>query len=236
MKVTHILKAIGFDLGNTLLSYGNTPLSWQSRYKEALNLVANNCGLRINKELLSEGERILTKYNTRLNEREEEVTADRIFGELLDQWGLPKQRYLKIAKETFFEYFQKDSVLYDDVVPVFRHLQKQGVKIGILTDMPYGMDKEFLEHDLQPISGYVDSVLTSVEVGFRKPNVQGYMDLSRRLGTEPLEMAYIGDEEKDIIGSNNAGMYSIFIDRNDLCAKYGQKRSIKRLTELMDIE
>ncbi len=235
MKVTHIVKAIGFDLGNTLLSYGNTPLSWQSRYKEALNLVANNCGLMINKELLSEGERILTKYNTRLNEREEEVTADRIFGELLGQWGLPKQRYLKCAKETFFEYFQKDSVLYDDVMPIFSRLKNNGVKIGILTDMPYGMDKEFLERDLQPISGYVDSLLTSVEIGLRKPNVQGYLELAGQLGTEPRDMAYVGDEEKDIIGSNNAGMYSIFIDRNDSCAKFGQKRSIKKLTELVDI-
>ena len=131
---------------------------------------------------------------------------------------------------------RKILILYDDVLPVFSHFKNHGVKIGILTDMPYGMDKEFLEHDLRPISGYVDSVLTSVEVGFRKPNVQGYLELARRLGAEPQEMAYIGDEEKDIIGSNSSGMYSIFIDRNDSFAKYGQKRSIKRLTDLMDIQ
>jgi hypothetical protein len=33
------MKAIGFDLGNTLISYENFPLNWQSFYADALRKV-----------------------------------------------------------------------------------------------------------------------------------------------------------------------------------------------------
>lgn len=37
-------RAIGFDLGDTLLAYRGVPLNWASLYDEALRAVAVRCG------------------------------------------------------------------------------------------------------------------------------------------------------------------------------------------------
>ena len=57
----------------------------------------------------------------------------------------------------------------------------------MLTDVPYGMDREFVLEDCRPIIDHIDVLLTSVDVGYRKPHVEGYMKLSALLGVSPSE-------------------------------------------------
>lgn len=38
-------------------------------------------------------------------------------------------------------------------------------------------------------------------------------------------MIYVGDEEKDIIGANSLGIYSILINRTNNTIEYGQKKT-----------
>lgn len=49
------------------------------------------------------------------------------------------------------------------------------------------------------------------------------------------EMAFVGDEEKDIICANHAGAYSILINRSDQIKNYGQQKEIHLLNELLDM-
>jgi len=72
-------------------------------------------------------------------------------------------------------------------------------------------------------------------VGYRKPNAQGFKELSKKLGVSESEMMFIGDESKDIIGANNTGMLSVLINRENEEVNYGQKNTIKTLAELLDI-
>lgn len=104
-----------------------------------------------------------------------------------------------------------------------KDLKENGIKIGILTDVPYGMDKNFVLSDIERFKEYVDVILTSVEVGYRKPNKQGFIKLSNELDVNPNELTYVGDEQKDIIGANNIGIHSILINRGNDYIDYGQK-------------
>ena len=45
----------------------------------------------------------------------------------------------------------------------------------------------------------------------------------------------MGDEEKDIICANNAGAYSVLINRDTIDKNYGQKQEIASLAELLAI-
>lgn len=95
------MKAIGFDLGSTLIDYENIPLSWKKLYREALVTVLNKCNYNIEEDKIDIGEKILLKYNTRINYREIEVSSNIIFSEILEKWSLDKEIYLTISKETF---------------------------------------------------------------------------------------------------------------------------------------
>jgi len=229
------MKAVGFDLGRTLVGSGGVPLSWKSHYKTALSDAIIKCGYNIDCNKLAIGDEILSKYNTRINYRETEASADIIFSEILNGWQLDVQQYIGILKESFFGYFQQQVKVYEDTVSTLKHLKGLGVKIGILTDVPYGMDKHYVLKDIKEFKEYVDVVLSSVDVGFRKPNNQGFINLSYNLGVNPKDMIYVGDEEKDIIGANNSGMYSVLINRTSEDIFYGQKKTIRSLGELLEI-
>jgi putative hydrolase of the HAD superfamily len=204
-------------------------------YKEALKDVLISCDCIPNNNMIGIGEEILSKYNTRMNYREVEVSSNQIFSEMLEVWNLNKDSYLNKIKKAFYSYFQRTSHLYDDTVITLENLKKQGVRIGILTDVPYGMDRDYVLNDIEAFKGYIDVLLTSVDVGFRKPNKQGYSDLLNNLDVAANEMVFVGDEQKDILGANSMGIYSVLINRTSTIKEYGQRKMISSLKELMAI-
>jgi putative hydrolase of the HAD superfamily len=72
------IKAVAFDFGNTLVSSG-LPLNWQEFYHTALLAELRDMGVSIDPDKIRIGERVLLKYNTRVNNREYEVSANTIF-------------------------------------------------------------------------------------------------------------------------------------------------------------
>jgi putative hydrolase of the HAD superfamily len=227
------MKAIGFDLGRTLIFYENVPLNWKSLYKEALSSTLLKCGCEETIDSIAVGEEILSKYNTRINYREIEISSDVIFSEIIGKWKLSKEILLPVFKKNFFSFFQRNVLLFPDTIALLQTLKEMGIKTGILTDVPYGMDREFVLSDVEPFKELIDVLLTSVDVGHRKPNVQGYIKLADKLGVKPEDMIYVGDEPKDILGATNAGMYSVLIERGSSNLDLGQKKKIKELSELI---
>jgi putative hydrolase of the HAD superfamily len=228
-------QAIGFDLGETLIHYQGVSLNWQSLYQDALRHVAKSCAYQESKETLAQATAILSRYNTRLYPRTSEVSADQIFGEILRAWGISNRRSLNEAKQAFFSFFQMNLIPYHDTLPLLQTLRAKGVKVGVLTDVPYGMDRVYAERDLQSFADYTDVFLTSVEVGYRKPALPGYLGLAKRLAVQPELMAFVGNEEKDIVGANHAGIFSILLDREQKNQSYGEQWRISSLAEIQTL-
>lgn len=89
--------------------------------------------------------------------------------------------------------------------------------------MAYGMDNAFSLEDIAVLSDFIDIAITSVDVGYRKPNSAGYLKLLDSLGVYSDEMIFVGDEEKDIIGAKKAGIVSVLINRSK------EKRTLDRM-------
>jgi putative hydrolase of the HAD superfamily len=229
------MKAIAFDLGNTLLS-SQVPLNWQVFYKEAFTHMIKKTNLQINLTVINKGEKILSKYNTRLNPREYEVDSNTIFTEILREWGLNEDKMLiKEAVNSFSSFFQGKSTPYPDTIPVLEEIKRRGFKVGVLTNVAYGLGRDFSEPDLVLIKEYIDVLLTSTEVGFRKPNARGYQELAKRLGTDLAGCMFVGDEEVDIVGANKVGMISVLIDRSEHNRVFGQAYTVKDLTGILKL-
>jgi putative hydrolase of the HAD superfamily len=131
----------------------------------------------------------------------------------------------------FFSYFLQNNRPFSDTEEVLNDIRKSGIKIGILSDVPYGR-KGFIEEDIKPIKKYMDIILSSIDVGYRKPNITGYKKLLNELKTETEETIYVGNEEKDIMGANNAGIISVLINRTNEIINYGEKYQFKNLKEM----
>lgn len=228
-----MFKAVIFDIGQTLVKYKN-PLNWSKLYRPAFQYVADQCGYHFSEEQYLHAGNVLTRYNTRINPREQEVSADQIFREIIDGIGV-SEKDIEQVKNHFFSYFRQDTSLYPEVEETLTKLVDRGIVIGTLSDVAYGMDNEYALEDIASIRKYIDYPFTSNDVGYRKPSTKGLEMLAAKIQIDISEMIFVGDEEKDIICANNAGAYSVLINRDNIEKSYGQKKAIQSLIELLGI-
>jgi putative hydrolase of the HAD superfamily len=229
----NMIKAVIFDIGHTLVHYKN-PLNWKSLYEPALKNVARLCDYQLTEKNYADAISILCEYNTRINPREKEVSADLIWNRILNSWGKEISDLL-ICKEAFYSFFRNDCFVYADVFEFLVYLRARNIKTATLSDVPYGMENKYALEDIASIIEYIDLPYTSNDIGYRKPNVKGLQTIAQELEVLVQEVMYIGDEEKDIICANNAGVVSVLIDREAKGLEYGQHYSVKDLNELKAI-
>lgn len=228
-----MIKGIGFDIGGTLVNY-NKPLNWSASYKDAINFMCKRNNLLFNEERFLKAKEVLEKYNTRMNPREKEVTSDVLFGEIFEKWEEDKEKIYD-AKKSFYTYFQREAILYDDVIELLEFCKENNIKCAVYTDVAYGMDDEFSLNDIKEIENYIDLELTSRNVGYRKPNPKGFKAMAEKWNFNPEEIMYIGDEEKDITGAKAIGMKTALINREQSEKRFGQDYTIATLKEVTQI-
>lgn len=137
------------------------------------------------------------------------------------------------VKKHFYAYFKQDVHVYPEVEETLRGLSEKGILLGTLSDVAYGMDNVYALEDISAVIRYIDYPCTSNDIGYRKPREDGLQFLAEKMKITAGEMAFVGDEEKDILCAVNAGAYSILINRSGSVRNYGQDKEIRTLDELL---
>ena len=228
------LKLVVFDLGETLINYKDVPLNWSAHYNNALQLACKVCNIAYNENTLAEACQILLKYNTRINPRIKEVSANVIFNEIISLFNIPETS-LELFVEIFFEYFQREAEPEETSVELLCYLKKKNIKTAVLTDVPYGMPKYLVEKDLSALRPYIDLLVTSVDIGLRKPMPKGLEFILNHFKISPDETIFIGNEKKDIETANSMNIYSVLLSLEKNPPQWKQRKSIKELIELKSL-
>jgi putative hydrolase of the HAD superfamily len=121
---------------------------------------------------------------------------DRAFGELWDHFGRP------------------DSWRpYPDAGPALRALAQQGIAVCIGSNFD-GRLRGVVE-GLSELKPWVNSLVISSEVGFRKPHPQFFYVACLHLGLPPSRVLCVGDDmENDVRGAVRAGLSGLLLDRS----------------------
>ena len=225
------MKAIVFDIGQTL-TYYPVPLNWSKLYRPAFGSVAEKLGIQFTEEEYTHFGEVLTKYNTRINPRDKEYSSDTIFTEILENTTVDKSLMQDIKRE-FYSYFRLDTNVYPEAEDALMKIKEMGILTATLSDVPYGMDNELALGDIGPLIKYIDLPYTSNDTGYRKPCKEGLLMIAYKLGIDPSEMAFVGDESKDMECARNAGVKAILINRTDEKKDFGQDIVISDLNELI---
>ncbi len=229
-----MIKLVIFDLGETLIFYKDLSLDWSAHYENAVKTAAENSSLQLSSSQLYEASKILLKYNTRINPRINEIPAEIIFNEILNALDINKY-FLTSFIESFFKYFQRKAVPEETVAELLSFLKAKNITTAILTDVPYGMPKYLVMKDLGSLADKIDFVLTSSEVGFRKPSVTGINFLLSKFNCNAKETIMVGNEKKDIKTANTAGVFSILISKEKSVQTFGQAKTINKLSEIKNL-
>ncbi|MGC8960822.1 MAG: HAD family hydrolase [Candidatus Bathyarchaeia archaeon] len=105
--------------------------------------------------------------------------------------------------------------LFPDAVPCLEYALSAGFKLGLVSNARSDWAvKEILKR--LRLDRYFGVVVTSAQVGLRKPAPEPFVKALEALNEEPGEAAFIGDTfSADIVGAKRIGMRAIYLNRND---------------------
>jgi HAD superfamily hydrolase (TIGR01549 family) len=95
------------------------------------------------------------------------------------------------------------------------YLKEKGYILGIITDTAMSFSKKlnwFEEHGFGRIW---DAVISSKEIGVRKPSPEMYLLAVEQTGVSPAEAAFIGHRKTELDGARAVGLKTIAFNYED---------------------
>ena len=237
------IRAILFDLGNTLMHAVAPPEMWPEvirRGNEAL--MEHLCSQGILEgcnTFVPEFNQRLRQYYAERDKKMLETSTFLVLKEMLAEKGYPdiSDRIIRDSLDAHYAYTQKNWILEKDTLHCLDTLQQANYKLGIISNAGDDRDVQQLVEKFNIVS-YFEIVLTSAACGYRKPHQRIFELALEYFNVKPEEVAMVGDTlEADIQGANQMGIYSVWITRRATIPVNGElpfqpQATIKTLAEL----
>lgn len=204
------IKAIGFDLFNTLLTVEPKALEDGA---ERLIVSLTTSGIAVKKDSFKDAYResaLRFMHETRADGRE---THNRfwISAALMSQGYHvePDDPRIAAAVNAYFSAFMGSCHLIPGTIDMLTAL-KGSYRLGLLSNFTHPPAIREIIHSLG-LTPRFDPVLISGELGYRKPHPLVFQQLVRELGVTQDGILYVGDDpEADIMGAKQAGIRPVW--------------------------
>lgn len=108
-------------------------------------------------------------------------------------------------------------LLHKDMIPLFVGVEEELAKLkkmGVLQGIMSAKRRTSLDItlNLKGYSDFFDLLVTKEDTEKHKPDPEPYLYCAKKLGIKPSEMIYVGDAKGDILGAQNAGVDSVFVE------------------------
>lgn len=213
-----MIKAVTFDLGNTLLRQDN--LDWKKLEKagflnhinifEKQNLVHPTLSEWSGRyyEIAAGFEKISEKFHV-------EIPAERIFHIMHQHFRIPAVISTSMLLSTFFIPLMNARLLMDRAQDVLQELQDRKIRCGVISNtiVPGGLGREIL--DRLGILEYFEFTLYSSDCIFSKPHPLMFTTAVGRLQLKPSQILHVGDQiERDVAGARSAGIRTAWLNHD----------------------
>lgn len=123
---------------------------------------------------------------------------------------------------------------YPNAYSVIRYLSEK-YKLSMITNGP--SDLQWGKINRLEFANLFEEIIISGDLGYHKPNVKIFQEMTQRAGADVSEIVYIGNNYlKDVVGANQAGWKTVWVNRKD--EKEGKiipTWTIRNLSELIKI-
>ncbi|MCG6962534.1 MAG: HAD family hydrolase [Acidobacteria bacterium] len=205
-------QAVFFDLYGTLLVYGDMAAAW-SDWLDGLFHRLRSCGLALDPdEFAARCDGLFARPEPPV--RSDGMTVyERRLSALCSEIGLGLTLpQVRDAVDASVHAWQKHVTLDAEAIPVLSTV-RDSFPLALVSnfDHPPHVHRVLRETGLRD---YLDTVVISGEVGFKKPDPRIFSIALERLGLRPDRVIYIGDAPEDVHGSTLAGLVPVRLDRN----------------------
>lgn len=206
--------AVLLDLGDTLVGYFRRP--WANAVV-AESLDAAEAALRAAGEALSDREAARARFLANREAPDWRVRPLEL--RLAGAYGLDRpvdDPVLAAACRAFLGPVFARAELFPDSVPTLRALKAAGVKLAIVSNMPWGCPREPWAEEIarHGLAEHLDAFVTCRDVGWRKPVKAIFDRAAAAVGVPPARCLFVGDEPVwDVQGARDAGMGAVLVAR-----------------------
>ena len=206
-----MITTVLFDLGGTLHSVIRKPDS-MLRFCERLIRRLGDYGIVLDTtpEQLSVSLHENAESYKHLSEQiQRELPAVRIWNEhYLKEFRIGEERLAPIAEELSFlyDYDRLTLMRKPRLKETIETLHAMGIRMGIISNI---ISTSLVPHMLNEygIAQYMECIVMSSEVGYRKPDPRIFAVALERMGVTAAETGYVGDTiSRDVLGSRNANL------------------------------
>jgi putative hydrolase of the HAD superfamily len=208
-KIMNKIKAIGFDLFNTLIIA--KPHILDEAMRRLINSLRKSGVLLDNEQFKKNYQKAALTFVTKAQKDGRETHNRFWICAALQSQGydiLPDDARIAIAVEAYFSAFFLHCSLVPDTKELLSTLRNV-YRLGLLTNFTHGpAAREII--DTLGLSPFFDVVLISGELGYRKPHPFVFHQLIEHLGVEKGQILYVGDDpQPDISGAQKAGLQPV---------------------------
>lgn len=215
------IKGIYFDLGYTLIGYGNR--KWRLIDYEGQKLAYDdlidrkydlpdfqtfNQRLEILKEQCRPADREALR-EWKANDAPEKLLADLNIENPVEN----SRRFIELTYSVARKYMS----VCEGGKRTLRELKHRGYKIGVISNTLYSrdlLDTDLLVLGLDP---FIEYRIYSSEIGYRKPHPIIFQAAVDTMLLQPQEIIYVGDRLRvDMLGAGKAGLQPVLLLREDM--------------------
>jgi HAD superfamily hydrolase (TIGR01662 family) len=137
------------------------------------------------------------------------LTFFSVLGGVLARGGQHGQAFelLRVEPPEWPGYGRDD--FYPDAIPCLVELRRRGYRVGVAGNQPQSCEQFLRDAGLE-----VDCIGSSAGWGVRKPSPEFFTRVAAEAGSDPGEIAYVGDRvDFDVVPARAAGMVAVHIRR-----------------------
>jgi len=134
---------------------------------------------------------------------------------LLNELGLEGDHdALDVYTKAIEAWFSRPGVMrpYAEVVDVLTSLQKQGFRMGIVSNWSWNLKDRVAQVELD---AFFEVIWASAYAGCNKPHPDIFRQALARMGASHERILYVGDSyDHDVVGARNADLDAVLLDRD----------------------
>jgi FMN phosphatase YigB (HAD superfamily) len=228
-----LIRAVLFDLGNTLVSYYQP-----SDFMPVLRRSLDACLLALGRNpLQGEAQTTLIHQALELNQERADLAVWALEERLrvLFNGFTPDEAMIERLCSAFLEPIFSTAQVSADALPVLSGLKEIGVRTALVSNTPWGSSgrvwrSELARHNLLTA---LDAVVFCTDVGWRKPHPTPFRRALEMLDISPGDAVFVGDDPVwDVEGARNAGLQPILLAPHE---QPGASTAVTVATSLPDI-
>lgn len=213
-----MLKAVLFDLDDTLLDWSACQIDWQATYQQHMASVYHyvaSCGHELEslEIFLDVAWGLVIERWTNAQQTFVAPNVANILLEVFEHFNIPRT---KLSLPDLLDAYGWRAFVgvtaFPDVYDVLPELQAHQVKLGLVTNAAQPIEMRDRELVAFNIRQYLDDYgrVTAADVGYLKPHPAVFQRAMDYLGVEPHEIVFVGDSvEADIVGSQNLNIKGV---------------------------